>query len=350
MKDLIAAAIKSTYDTRSPGGVDRCIDLLIRLKSLSLSVKDILYFSKSIFKLETLRRHRNPKIREVSQSLFTSLLKTLYSQGTDNPAGLNKARLKRKEANTGSLTNKRAKTNLLVSDKKQDHKTLAREPVVRRAETKKTDACMSVTTKPVTTTALPQQSRRDIKDGKIREVSQSLFDSWLSTLYGQGRRDQSLEPKTKTTETLLAKTERDIKDKDGGSKVTTKTLLPPPRRLAACKNPNSAGETEEMVELFEAAKKAADVANAKGILSGKADALRCVEAISLLMKMNVTPKPNEPRRMIERLQVLTKHKDRTICNAASALLQLWRQRTREQERKAAYEVRASQENLQRRGN
>ncbi|CDY12191.1 BnaC04g12210D [Brassica napus] len=101
MKDLIAAAIKSTYDTRSPGGVDRCIDLLIRLKSLSLSVKDILYFSKSIFKLETLRRHRNPKIREVSQSLFTSLLKTLYSQGTDNPAGLNKARLKRKEANTG---------------------------------------------------------------------------------------------------------------------------------------------------------------------------------------------------------------------------------------------------------
>ncbi|KAG5396616.1 hypothetical protein IGI04_018430 [Brassica rapa subsp. trilocularis] len=90
-----------------------------------------------------------------------------------------------------------------------------------------------------------------------------------------------------------------------------------------------------MVELFEAAKKAADVANAKGILSGKADALRCVEAISLLMKMDATPKPNEPRRMLERLQVLTKHKDRTICNAASALLQLWRQRIREQETKAA---------------
>ncbi|KAL0770952.1 hypothetical protein Bca101_036103 [Brassica carinata] len=257
MKDLIDAAIKST---RSPSGVDRCVDLLIRLKSLSLSVKYILYFSKSIFKLETLRRHRNPRIREVSQSLFTSLLKTLYSQGTDNPAGLNKARLKRKEANTGSLTNKRAKTNLLVSDKKQDHKTLA----LVRTETKTIDACKSVTTKSpcgsvgkissVTTTALPQQSRRDIKD-------------------------------------------------------------------------------EEMVELFEAAKKAADVANAKGILSGKADALRCVEAISLLMKMNVTPKPNEPRRMMERLQVLTKHKDRTICNAATALLQLWRQRIREQERK-----------------
>ncbi|CAN7104197.1 unnamed protein product [Brassica rapa subsp. narinosa] len=351
MKDLIAAALKSTYDTRSPGGVERCIDLLIRLKSMSLSVKDILYFSKSIFKLETLRRHRNPRIREVSHSLLTSLLKTLYSQGSDKSAGLNAVSLKRKEAKTGSLTNKRAKTNLLVSDQKQDHKTLAREPVVRRTETKKTDACKSVTTKPVTTTALPQQSRRDIKDGKISEVSQSLFDSWLSTLYGQGRRNQSLEPKKKT-ETLLAKPEPDIKEyKDGSSsKVTTKTLLPPPRRAAACKNPNSAGETEEMVELFEAAKKAADVANAKGILSGKADALRCVEAISLLVKMNVTPKPNEPRRMIERLQVLTKHKDRAICNAASALLQIWRQRTREQERKAAYTARASKESLQRRGN
>ncbi|CDY12228.1 hypothetical protein Bca4012_029797 [Brassica carinata] len=226
LQALFAEAIEATYLTRNIDGIERCVDALSRLKSASLSVSDIQLFSKSIFRLETLRTHKSPK---------------------------------------------------------------------------------------------------------ISEVSQSLFDSWLSTLYGQGRRDQSLEPKTKKTETLLAKTERDIKDKDGGSKVTTKTLLPPPRRLAACKNPNSA----EMVELFEAAKKAADVANAKGILSGKADALRCVEAISLLMKMNVTPKPNEPRRMIERLQVLTKHKDRTICNAASALLQLWRQRTREQERKAA---------------
>ncbi|CAH8385026.1 unnamed protein product [Eruca vesicaria subsp. sativa] len=52
----------------------------------------------------------------------------------------------------------------------------------------------------------------------------------------------------------------------------------------------------------------------------------------LLMKINsITPKPNEPREMIERLQGLTKHKDRVICNALTALLQLWRQRIREQE-------------------
>ncbi|CAN6833698.1 unnamed protein product [Brassica oleracea] len=232
LQALFSAAIEASYLTRNQGGIELCVDALSRLKSASLSVNDIQRFSKSIFRLETLRTHKSPK---------------------------------------------------------------------------------------------------------ISEVSQSLFDSWLSTLYRQGRRDQSLKPNKKKTETLLAKTERDIKEykDDGGGKVTTKTLLPPPRRVAACKNPNSAGETEEMVELFEAAKKAADVANAKGILSGKSDALRCVEAISLLIKMNVTPKPNEPRRMFERLERLSKHKDRTICSAATTLLQLWRQRIREQERKAA---------------
>ncbi|KAL0754206.1 hypothetical protein Bca101_091874 [Brassica carinata] len=238
MKDLIGAA-----NTRSPGTI------LIRFK-------DILYFSKSIFKLETLRRHnRSPRIWEESQSLFTSLLKTLYSQGSDKSVGLNKARLKKPK-------------------KQENHKILAREPVVR-TETK-TDACKSCgllkdadKISSVTTTALPHQSRQDIKD------------------------------------------------KDG--KVTTKI----PRRVSACKNvpvkdsrnPKPAGKTEEMVELFEAAKKAADVANAKCIYSLWQS--RCVEAISLFMKINVTPKLKEPRRMIERLQGLTKHKDRAICNAGS---------------------------------
>ncbi|KAJ4891454.1 Transcription factor IIS family protein [Raphanus sativus] len=299
MKDLIGAAIKSTYDTRSPGGVERCVDLLIRLKSMSLSVKHILYFSESIFKLETLRRHRKPRIREVSQSLFTSLLKTLYSQGTDESASLDAGRLKRKGTKIGSLTKKKARTDLLVSpsDKKQDHKTLA----LVRTETKTNVACKSVTKKP------PCRSLQD--SHKICSVT--------------------------TATDLTPQSRRDIKDKDG--KVTTKTLIPPPRRVAACKNvpanDSRNPKTEEMVELFEAAKKAANLANAKGILSGKADASCCVEAISLLMKINVTPKPNEPRRMIERLQGITKHKDRTICNAAIALLQLWRQRIGERERK-----------------
>ncbi|KAF2567076.1 hypothetical protein F2Q68_00027845 [Brassica cretica] len=64
------------------------------------------------------------------------------------------------------------------------------------------------------------------------------------------------------TERLLATTKQDVKEKDG--QVTTKTLILPSRRHAVSANPESAAKTEEMVELFEAAKKAADVAKAKG--------------------------------------------------------------------------------------
>ncbi|CAH8380822.1 unnamed protein product [Eruca vesicaria subsp. sativa] len=255
LQALFVAAIEASYLTRDLGGIERCVDLLNRLKSKSLSVSDIQRFSKSIFRLETLRTHKNPKIREVSQSLFHSWLATLYAQGRDQ-----------------SLKPK--KKNLVPTEcSKKEHRSISSlEP---KEEIKK-------------------------KTGLVE---------------------------------LKTETQRDNRDKDG--KVTTKTLLPPPKRVASCANPNSAAKTEEMLELFEAAKKAADVANAKGILSGKADASRCVEAISLLMKMNVTPKPNEPRRIMERLQGLTKHKDRTICNAASSLLQLWRQRIKEGEAKAA---------------
>ncbi|CAH8380843.1 unnamed protein product [Eruca vesicaria subsp. sativa] len=251
---LFASAIEASYLTRDLGGIERCVDLLNRLKSKSLSVNNIQRFSMSIFRLETLRTHKSPKIREVSQSLFNSWLVSLYAQGRDQ-----------------SL---KPKKNLVPTRcSKEEHRSISSlEP---KEEIKK-------------------------KTGLVE---------------------------------LKTETQRDNKDKDG--KVTTKTLLPPPKRVASCANPNSAAKTEEMVELFEAAKKAADVANAKGILSGKADASRCVEAITLLTKMNVTPKPNDPRRMMERLQGLTKHKDRTICNAASSLLQLWRQRIKEGEAKAA---------------
>ncbi|KAL1220463.1 hypothetical protein V5N11_013212 [Cardamine amara subsp. amara] len=92
-------------------------------------------------------------------------------------------------------------------------------------------------------------------------------------------------------------------------------------------------KVEEMVELFESAKKAADMANAKGVLLGKQEANRCVDALSLLMRLTITPKPKEPRRIMERLEGLTKHKGRKICSAASALLHLWRERNREQARK-----------------
>ncbi|KAL9299345.1 putative transcription factor IIS, TFIIS/LEDGF domain superfamily [Arabidopsis thaliana] len=108
-------------------------------------------------------------------------------------------------------------------------------------------------------------------------------------------------------------------------------------------------KVDEMVKLFEAAKKAADVANAKGVLSDKPEASRCIDALALLKKINITPKPKEPRRMMDKLEGLTKHKDRKICHVASALLHLWRQRIREQERKKSV-TKASSKNIQRRGN
>ncbi|KAL9280796.1 putative transcription factor IIS, TFIIS/LEDGF domain superfamily [Arabidopsis thaliana] len=96
--DLTAAAIKATYNTRNPCEVERCIDVLNHLKSLSLSVKDI-ELSESIVKLETLRSHRNPRIRKEAQALFHSWLKTFYAHGSDNSfkAALTKDRLKMKK-------------------------------------------------------------------------------------------------------------------------------------------------------------------------------------------------------------------------------------------------------------
>ncbi|KAL9299346.1 putative transcription factor IIS, TFIIS/LEDGF domain superfamily [Arabidopsis thaliana] len=96
--DLTAAAIKATYNTRNPCEVERCIDVLNHLKSLSLSVKDI-RLSKSIVKLETLRSHRNLRIRKEAQALFHSWLKTFYAHGSDNSfkAALTKDRLKMKK-------------------------------------------------------------------------------------------------------------------------------------------------------------------------------------------------------------------------------------------------------------
>ncbi|KAL1216999.1 hypothetical protein V5N11_013925 [Cardamine amara subsp. amara] len=84
LSDYAAAAIKATYYTREPGGVERCIEALNHLKSLSFSVNDTQLFYESISKLETLRRHRNPKIRKDAHALFYSWMKTLYAQGRDN--------------------------------------------------------------------------------------------------------------------------------------------------------------------------------------------------------------------------------------------------------------------------
>ncbi|VVB07434.1 unnamed protein product [Arabis nemorensis] len=221
---LVSAAIKTTYNTRSPGGVERCIDVLNQLKYLSLSVKDI-QLSESIFNLEILRNHRNPKICKEAQALFNSWMKTLYAQGGDKPL------------KAGLILDK-----ISLKPKKQK----------------------------------PQKAAKD-----------------------------SANPKSAI--------------------VTTKTELVELKK-----------KKRELVELFEKAQRSANVAKAKGILLGRAEASRCVEALSLLMRINLTPKATEPRRMVVRLEGLTKHKDRKIRGAALPLLQLWRQKIREQERKDSF--------------
>ncbi|KAG7572749.1 TFIIS/LEDGF domain superfamily [Arabidopsis suecica] len=294
--DLTAAAIKATYNTRNPCEVERCVDVLKHLKSLSLSAKDI-ELSESIVKLDPLRSHRNPRIRKEAQALFHSWLKTFYTHGSDNSFDVTKARLKtkkhvltrcselkKKKEDERSLTREtekiQARNSFLALKQKEDHKAKACDEKYVKEETKTNLKPLNVKTRRV--------ALEDVTTKKPREDVTCILSSGA----------------------CIKKT------------ITDKKEL---------KNK----KVDEMVKLFEEAKKAADVANAKGVLSGKAEASRCVDALSLLMKINITPKPKEPRRMMDKLEGLTKHKDRKICHAASALLHLWRQRIREQERKGS---------------
>ncbi|KAF3512529.1 hypothetical protein F2Q69_00001523 [Brassica cretica] len=88
---------------------------------------------------------------------------------------------------------------------------------------------------------------------------------------------------------------------------------------------------KDTLELFEIAKKSADVANTKGLLAAKAETSICVDTLSLLITMPISATAPETRRIMERLGHLTRHKDRKICNPASALLQHWSQSIRDQQ-------------------
>ncbi|KAG7573443.1 TFIIS/LEDGF domain superfamily [Arabidopsis suecica] len=87
----------------------------------------------------------------------------------------------------------------------------------------------------------------------------------------------------------------------------------------------------ETLELFEIAKKSADVANTKGLLAAEVETSVCVDTLSLLMEFPISATATETRRIMVRLENLTKHKNRKICNSAAALLQCWRHSIRDQE-------------------
>ncbi|KAL0710632.1 hypothetical protein Bca4012_017610 [Brassica carinata] len=88
---------------------------------------------------------------------------------------------------------------------------------------------------------------------------------------------------------------------------------------------------KDTLELFEIAKKSADVANAKGLLAARAETSICVETLSLLIGFPISATAPETRKIMERLGHLTRHKDRKICNSASALFQHWSQSIRDQQ-------------------
>ncbi|KAJ4907212.1 Transcription elongation factor (TFIIS) family protein [Raphanus sativus] len=99
-----------------------------------------------------------------------------------------------------------------------------------------------------------------------------------------------------------------------------------PKVVAAVKK-----NDKETLELFDIAKKSADVANAKGLLAAKAETSICVDTLSLLITLPISATAPETRRIMERLGHLTRHKDRKICNSASALLHHWSQSIRDQQ-------------------
>ncbi|VYS68065.1 unnamed protein product [Arabidopsis thaliana] len=346
--DLTAAAIKATYNTRNPCEVERCIDVLNHLKSLSLSVKDI-ELSESIVKLETLRSHRNPRIRKEAQALFHSWLKTFYAHGSDNSfkAALTKDRLKMK---------KHVLTRCSELKKEDEPGTIACQVTAFTLLKNKEDERFQTTVEAVeskTTIKLSELNKKEDQRSLTRETEMiKARNSFLALKQKEDHKSETCDEKyfkkeTKTNLKPLNMKTRCVSLED----VTTKkphedgSLIKKTKTEKELKNK----KVDEMVKLFEAAKKAADVANAKGVLSGKPEASRCINALSLLMKINITPKPKEPRRMMDKLEGLTKHKDRKICHVASALLHLWRQRIREQERKKSV-TKASSKNIQRRGN
>ncbi|XP_010539123.1 PREDICTED: uncharacterized protein LOC104813254 [Tarenaya hassleriana] len=105
------------------------------------------------------------------------------------------------------------------------------------------------------------------------------------------------------------------------------------QKLQGLKNHRSQKIRTEILEMFEAANKSADAANVKGILLGQAETSRCVETMSKLTAFSVRRKVLEENRLVEKLQHLTKHKNRKIRSAASHLLHHWSERTTDQEQK-----------------
>ncbi|XP_059666853.1 transcription elongation factor TFIIS-like [Cornus florida] len=81
---------------------------------------------------------------------------------------------------------------------------------------------------------------------------------------------------------------------------------------------------KELIELFEAVKKAADVAAVDGGGDSSAEEGRCLDALKRLKKFPVTYEVLVSTQVGKRLRYLTKHPRRRIQALASNLIELWR--------------------------
>ncbi|KAL1190662.1 hypothetical protein V5N11_000150 [Cardamine amara subsp. amara] len=199
LSDYAAFAMNATYNSRDPSGVERCIEALNHLKSLSFSFKEYTQFYESISKLETLRRHRNPKIRKEAHTLFDSWMKTLYAHGRDRET---------------EKVNKEAKIGFLTLKHKGDH----------RSET-----CEE------------KQTKNDLKPLNLKRRRVGSEDAiskkprgGVLTYAGSSIKKTELDRSVLTT-ALSHHSRQNIKDTNR-RELTTKTLIPPPRRDAARKN------------------------------------------------------------------------------------------------------------------
>ncbi|GLT76780.1 hypothetical protein SLA2020_484190 [Shorea laevis] len=80
----------------------------------------------------------------------------------------------------------------------------------------------------------------------------------------------------------------------------------------------------ELVDLFEAAKKAADLAAADGVSSSGPEVSRCIDALKLLKGFTVTKDVLVSTQVGKMLRPLTKHPREKIQSVASGLLESWK--------------------------
>ncbi|KAF8105232.1 hypothetical protein N665_0161s0031 [Sinapis alba] len=272
---LCSIAIKAA-DSQTIDGVDRCFDILCYLKKLSFSSKDLLLVSREISPLASLRDHKNPKVSVEAKALFLSWMRTLYSRDPST-------------------------------------KLVKKTPAADLVKT-------TLTTRGRGITAESEKRTEDQRSRRVHEVC----DKKQENLNKAGTDHKSLAVK----KPIQKKQKQPALPENPRSLSHEAVEIKKQKSVAAVKK-----NSREMLELFEIAKKSADVASAKGILLSTKETSICVDTLSLLIDFPISSTAPETKRIMDKLSYLTKHKDRKICNSAKTLLQHWRQSIRDQQQR-----------------